>query len=286
MTKTRMKDKPVSDFQAYYECFRNFNHFDAKEERRLLRKIKKGDKESKDKFITHNMRLVLSCVLRFVDSADPKAMDLVSAGTLGLLKAIEDFKVSKKNRFSTYAVWWIQARIRKELHIMQPKIHQFKVLHVKFKAMAKELAEHTGKRPSQEDVFECLGWDDETIRQYLEDSERQIIPLEHIEAASENGLLKNDPLLIDEDRAVFNALIEKESSDKLENALSRLPPELEDIIRRHYGLGYSDTETYDDLAKFYQFTRERIRQLENDGLRKLWIVLKNDPTLSDHADLF
>ena len=276
--------KKESEFQAYYNEFRTFSHFDAKEERRLLRKIKKGDIASRDLFITHNMRLVLSCVLRFVDSNDAKAMDLVSAGTLGLMKAIDDFKISKKNRFSTYAVWWIQARIRKELHAIQPKIHQHKVLHTKYRAMAKDIHLKTGQRPSQEEVFVALEWDDTTIIQYLEDSERQIIPLEHIETASEMGQLKNDPLIVDENRAVFDELLEAEASDKLSIALSKLPPELEDIIRRHYGLGYQDTETYDDLAKFYQFTRERIRQLENDGLRKLWVALKNEPLLTDHND--
>jgi RNA polymerase primary sigma factor len=276
--------KQESEFQAYYNQFRTFSHFDAKEERKLLRKIKKGDIAARDLFITHNMRLVLSCVLRFVDSNDAKAMDLVSAGTLGLMKAIDDFKVSKKNRFSTYAVWWIQARIRKELHAIQPKIHQHKVLHTKYRAMAKQLHLQNGQRPSQEEVFIALEWDDTTIIQYLEDSERQIIPLENIETASEMGQLKNDPLIIDEDRAVFDEMLENETSQKLSEALAKLPPELEDIIRRHYGLGYQDTETYDDLAQFYRFTRERIRQLENDGLRKLWVALKNEPLLADHND--
>lgn len=275
-TKPAGAYKNTSEFQAYYEQFKSLDHFEAVEERRLLRKIKKGNKAARDKFIMHNMRLVLSCVLRFVDSNDPKAMDLVSAGTLGLIKAIEDFDVKQDNRFSTYAVWWIQARIRKELHILQPKVQQFKVLHVKYKAMYKILADQTGKKPSQEDVFECLGWDDITIIKFLEDSERTTVPLEHIEMASEAGLLKNDPLMVDDEYAVFNVLVENEASEKLEQALVKLPPELEDIIRRHYGLGHHDSETYDDLAHFYQFTRERIRQLENDGLRKLWLVLKNN----------
>ncbi len=276
-----VKYKPVSAFQSYYNEFRDCALFDAKEERRLLRLIKKGDLDAREKFILHNMRLVLSCVLRFVDSNDPKAMDLVSSGTLGLIKAIEDFKISKKNRFSTYAVWWIQARIRKELHMLQPKIQQHKILHTKYRAGFKALNEQLGRRPSIEEVFDFLKWDEDTICMFIEDCERQIVPLEKIESASEDGSLKNDPLLIDDEYAVFLPIITNEDSDRLSKALNSLPPELEDIIRRHYGLGYKDTSTYDDLANFYGFTRERIRQLENEGLRQLWLLLRSDQTTTD-----
>jgi RNA polymerase sigma factor (sigma-70 family) len=270
-----MSNKDKTDFQRYYEEFRDKGLFNAEEERQLLLRIKAGDEAAKNKFIVHNMRLVLSCVLRFVDSNDAKAMDLVSAGTLGLLKAIDDFKVEKNNRFSTYAVWWIQAKIRKTIISIQPKAHQHKSLHVKFRSMFNKLKEDLGHIPSQEEVFGALNWDGETVATFLHDADKQIIPLEKIESASEAGALNNDPLLIDDEAAGIQSLISSETYEQLEAALNELPPELEDIIRRHYGLGYETSETYDDLAKFYGYTRERIRQLENSGLRMLWRKMKS-----------
>lgn len=269
-----MSYKEKTDFQKYYEQFRDKVLFSADEERQLLLKIKGGDELAKNKFIMHNMRLVLSCVLRFVDSNDPKAMDLVSAGTLGLIKAIEDFKVEKNNRFSTYAVWWIQAKIRKQIIAIQPKAHRHKSLHVKFRAMFNKLKEELGRIPSQEEVFAALNWDGEVVSTFLHDADKQIIPLEKIETASESGVLTNDPLLVEDESAGLTSLITEETQAHLDAALNELPPELEDIIRRHYGLGYPASETYDDLARFYGYTRERIRQLENSGLRMLWIKLK------------
>ena len=271
---TRKTGKEKTDFQHYYEQFRDKRLFNAEEERTILLKIKSGDREALDLFIVHNMRLVLSCVLRFVDSNDPKAMDLVSYGTVGLVKAIEDFKVDKNNRFSTYAVWWIQAKIRKGITSLQPKAHRHKSLHVKYRAMFNKLKEETKTIPSQEEVFAALKWDGDVIATYLHDADKQIIPLEKIEAASEAGVLTNDPLLIDDEGAGLKSLISSEMFQHLDKALNELPPELEDIIRRHYGLGYPASETYDDLAKFYGYTRERIRQLENSGLRMLWLKLK------------
>jgi RNA polymerase primary sigma factor len=270
-----MSSKDKTDFQRYYEEFRDKGLFTAEEERQLLIRIKQGDEEAKSKFIVHNMRLVLSCVLRFVDSNDAKAMDLVSAGTLGLLKAIEDFKVEKNNRFSTYAVWWIQAKIRKAIISIQPKAHKHKSLHVKFRSMFNKLKEELGYIPSQEEVFAALKWDGEIIGVFLHDADKQIIPLEKIESASEAGLLSNDPLLTEDESVGVQSLISTETYDQLSAALNELPPELEDIIRRHYGLGYATSETYDDLAKFYGYTRERIRQLENSGLRMLWKKMKS-----------
>lgn len=274
-----------SEFQQYYDQFRQFTLFDAEEERRLLIAIKGGDNAARDKFVLHNMRLVLSCVLRFVDSNDLKAMDLVSAGTLGLIKAIEDFQVSKENRFSTYAVWWIQAKIRKQLHAIQPKIHKHRNLHVKFRAERNKLHEILGRAPEIEEVFQALGWDYETIVLFSTDVERQIIPLEKIEMIVESGHLIDDALVEDGDLAA-KALLIGEDTQRLYKALQTLPPELEDIIRRHYGLGYSRSETYDELAGFYGYTRERIRQLENKGLRLLWLALreKSGPLLS-HQNL-
>jgi len=260
----------TSEFQQYYESFRLKKPYTAKAERTMLRKIKAGNVSAKQEFIEHNMRLVLSCVLRFV-----KSMDLVSAGTLGLIKAIDDFKISKTNRFSTYAVWWIKARIRKELGHIKPRIHQNKLMHAQYKTAAELLRSVLHRDPAQEEVFSELGWSNASIAKFSIESERQIVPIETISAEIEDGSAADSALTLAAEDAVLDPVFMSEDCVRLHSALNQLAPVLEDIIRRHYGLGFVDTATYDELASFYGFTRERVRQLENEGLRKLWMLLNN-----------
>lgn len=263
----------TSEFQEYYEAFRLKKPYTAKFERAMLRKIKAGDVAAKQEFIEHNMRLVLSCVLRFVKSTDPKAMDLVSAGTLGLIKAIDDFKISKTNRFSTYAVWWIKARIRKELGHIKPRIYQNKLMHAQYRAAAETLRSRIHRDPAQEEVFAELGWSKNAIEKFSAESERQIVPIESVITDADEGDVTDNALTLAADEAVLDPVYMAEDCARLHRALNQLTPVLEDIIRRHYGLDFVDTATYDELAAFYGFTRERVRQLENEGLRKLWLIL-------------
>ena len=220
------------------------------------------------KFIVHNMRLVLSRVLRFRSQNDPNAMELVSYGTDGLLRAIELFDLSRNVRFSTYAVHWIDSFIRKGLEFIEgQKAPLAKQLTRDYKKGEKILTDKTGARPTSNEVAELIGWSNTTLSAY-QSSSISNVPVEICDAEDDSG----PPIPI--------SAINTETFAALHEAMGVLDPHEEEIIRRHYGLGYKE-ETLQSLADMFGVTKERIRQIENDGLKKLYLEIRHHRPLDD-----
>lgn len=253
----------------------------------LIKAVRYGDEEARTVLVEHNIKLVVKCVRRFSDPNDPRYHDLISAGFVGLMRALSDFDLDRTvtgtNRFlkfSTYAVWWILAEIRKELDHLTPKPVHNRTLVTKYKTAAYQLGKIIGYYPNEDVVFEHLGWDEDTIHRYQQARESRLVTLdteiteglEPVSHDSAQGIRTDGP------RSFADVLADTENSELLDKALLCLPPEEEDIVRRHYGYGYPCSETYEELALFYHRTRERVRQIENNGLRMLWALLEEiDP---------
>jgi RNA polymerase primary sigma factor len=220
-------------------------------------------------FVMHNMRLVLSRVLRFRHQEDRDVMEIVSYGTDGLYRAIELFDLGRGTRFSTYAVHWIESQIRKGLTFVEgQKPPKLKKLMSSFKKAEKELMEEDGGiRPTNEAVADKLNWGKKTLHTF-QTSGISNVPIETFDAEDEDV------------EPIIDSIIKKELIDALHNSMGVLEPFEEDIIRRHYGLGYPE-ETLQRLANFYGVTKERIRQIENGGLHKLYMEVRH---FRDHDD--
>lgn len=254
-----------SELKAYYEIFKAIPTLCEKDEKALLKKVKRGDKKAYQDFISANVRLVISRALRFCARDDPRIMDLISDGTLGLIRAVEQFDCSRNYRFSTYAVWWIDSYIRKSIRFFQKETHAtIQNLKKKFKSAETILLMATGETPTDEEVALYLKWPPYLLQIYQKYSDPKIKishdPLVMDAAASQEG--DPDEIPIQKDAAKAVAVI-----------LSRLTPVEEDVLRRHYGIGCKE-ETYKDIAVFYGFAKERVRQIENQALRKLFVLLK------------
>jgi len=218
-------------------------------------------KEALERFVMHNMRLVLSRVLKFRHQEDPDVMEIVSYGTDGLYRAIELFDLSRGTRFSTYAVHWIESQIRKGLKFVEgQKPPLLKKLTSTFKRAEKDLTTDDGIRPTNEDVAEHLNWGRKTLHIY-QTSGISNTPIETFDREDESC----EPIPDD--------IVQREIVNALHDNMGVLEPFEEDIIRRHYGLGYPE-ETLQKLAARYGVTKERIRQIENGGLEKLYMALR------------
>ena len=214
------------------------------------------------KFVMHNMRLVLSRVLKFRHQEDPEVMEIVSYGTDGLYRAIELFDLARGTRFSTYAVHWIESQIRKGLKFVEgQKPPKLKKLTSAFKKAEKELTDEEGVRPTNEAVADHLNWGRKTLHVF-QTSGISNIPIETFDAEDE-GI---EPILDD--------VAKRELVQALHDNMCVLEPFEEDIIRRHYGFGYPE-ETLQRLANVYGVTKERIRQIENGGLQKLYLKVRH-----------
>lgn len=245
------------------------------ETKALLLKAQQGDSDAKHRLVQHNMRLVLSCVNRFIALKEERLYDVFSAGVVGLLVAIRMFDLSRPVKFSTYAVWWIQAKIRVEIEQANPKKTKYKSLVAAYKAASHALYKQKKYKPSEEEVFELLQWDDLSVDRYLASTDTHTLSIDQIETALVHGSLIIDELLVEPaaDTAV-NQIYQGEVSELIKQNVDRLPPLQKTIIINHYGLFDSPSMTYDELAEKFNITRERVRQVCNSALASLWFYLK------------
>ena len=255
-----MRSQDQSDFQVYYKKFESFGTLSHAEEKKILRKAQRGSKKARETFINHNMRLVMSCAMKFCGPNDQRVMSLISDGTLGLLRAIKGFNLDLGYKFSTYAVWWIDSFIRKGLKFFEKEtVATIKNLKQDFKLAKKAIEEDVGYSPTEEEVAEFLGWGAGILKLFQKyNAKRTLIAhnvCDNLSSARENPI---------KDAAML------ENKSRIGKCLHRLTSIEEDIVRRRYGMGCNE-ETLKDVAERYGKSRERIRQIETTALRKIFI---------------
>jgi len=249
----------------------------AEEERNLLCMIHlecDGNKHvhnhacpARDEFIKRNMKLVLAGVRRFVFEGDPRMMDLVSVGTLGLIKGIDKFNIKaglngKYFRFSTYGMWWIQSMIREELSNYDSKIIRHKSYHDQFKKTRELLIDqYSDINIDDNAVYDYLraecNWSDAKINKLKSDQDKRVVPIDSVPEGYDNEIEPSSKILQEESVVNLNRALDKLSFDDVY------------LLMSHYVAG----ETYDEIAKTFNLSRERIRQRENHALRRLWLLL-------------
>lgn len=228
---------------------------------------------ARDEFIERNMRLVLHVVKRFMPLQDPRVMDAVSSGSLGLIRGVDRFNIHAQGRdgrpyrFSTYAVWWIQSFVREELNRYDRKIVGHTSYHTQFDKAEKELIDATGDPEVERFAVltylrEQHGWTDRKVSRFLADADNHLVPVESI---AEPPVEEIEPI---------RRLLRDETHNLVNMALGSLSFQEVYLLMSHYVEG----QTYDQIKTAFGVSRERVRQLENEALRKLYIKLAPDLT--------
>lgn len=241
----------------------------AEEERELAIRIGEGDKAARDRMIESNLRLVVKIAKRYINRGLP-FLDLIEEGNLGLIKAVERFKISKECRFSTYATWWIRQSIERAL-VNQSRTIRLPV-HVsddinKMLRVSRELMQKLNREPAVKEIATGMGADQAYVRRLMqllkktysierpmgENSDYFLLDtIEDTSAVSPSELLEN----VDRYEHViewFNSLSENEKS----------------ILTLRFGLDDTESQTLDTIGKQFGVTRERIRQIEAKTIEKL-----------------
>ena len=284
--------KPIQQYIAKFKRDKRVNAAEQREQLKFICLPQDGsDPESgwvktdeqniaRATFIEKNMLLVVFFVLKFCKVDDDRFEDIVSAGTVGIIKALDNFDVTKETRFSTYANFWVQAFVYKELDSFNPSTYRHKTLAAAFKK-AKKHAQKSGCYMTDDEVFDLLGWDEAQRLQHTWDSQRITIPLDSLSPTA-LSVIQEDGAIVEESNAEAHLfdMIKEEDINLLRKALSRISPMQAEIIRRHYGIDCPN-ETYDQLARHFGITREKVRQLENKGLRVLWRYLRKKIDMDD-----
>ncbi len=247
----------------------------ADEERELAIRIGEGDKAARDRMIESNLRLVVKIAKRYINRGLP-FLDLIEEGNLGLIKAVERFKISKECRFSTYATWWIRQSIERAL-VNQSRTIRLPV-HVsddinKMLRVSRELMQKLNREPAVKEIAAGMGADQAYVRRLMQ-LLKKTYSIER--PMGEN----NDYFLLDtiEDTTAVSPSDLLENVDRYEHVLewfNALSENEKSILTLRFGLDDTESQTLDTIGKQFGVTRERIRQIEAKTIEKLRKVSEN-----------
>jgi RNA polymerase primary sigma factor len=263
--------------EAYFREINEIDLLTPEQEIELAHRIRAGDPEAREHMTTANLRLVVSIAKYYVDRG-LALQDLIEEGNIGLIKAVERFDPAAGCRFSTYATWWIKQAIKRALidTVKTVRIPSYMVeLINKWKNASSTLTAKLGRKPFFNEVAKELDLDPKNLgilRTALRTTggSNQTVSLENMWALSE---MLEDKNVKQPDQILFDTI----EIDMIERLLSMLEDREAEILRMRYGLVDGDPMTLKEIGERVNLSRERVRQIENEALKKLYCILAYEP---------
>ncbi|AWL11022.1 RNA polymerase sigma factor [Saliniradius amylolyticus] len=241
----------------------------AEEEVHFARRALKGDDAARQRMIVSNLRLVVKIARRYNNRGLP-LLDLVEEGNLGLIRAVEKFDPERGFRFSTYATWWIRQTIERAImnqtRTIRLPIHVVKELNVYLRA-ARELAQKLDHEPTAEEIALALERPVEDVVKMLRLNER--IGSVDTPIGSDNDKALLDIIADEKGQGPESELQNKDIKSSIVDWLFELNPKQREVLARRFGLLGYEPSTLEDVGSEIGLTRERVRQIQVEALRRL-----------------
>ena len=250
--------------KMYLKEIEEYPMLSAKEEVELAKAIIDSSEEAKEKFINANYRLVVSIAKRYrKESVD--MLDLIQAGNIGLIKAVEKYDYKKGFKFSTYATWWIKQSITRYIDDCENTIRIPVHLHQRInfvKRKKQELANVLQREPSMEELAEVCELEVDKVLDILK-RDKNIVSLDTpIKEDEDSSLVEFIPSDAHFGDVVIHEVEQNNLREKIDEVLTDLSDQEQQVLRMRFGLDDDTPKTLEEIGKVFGVTRERIRQIE------------------------
>lgn len=267
MDKYRRPPNDSVDF--YMKSISRFPLLTKEQEIELAKKRKKGCAKAEKQMIESNLRLVVKVASEFRDMGVP-LQDLINEGNIGLMKAVRKFDPTK-GKLSTYAVWWIKQCVRRAVgkgnRTVRLPVHMHDKIS-KIRRVKSGMVEQLGREPTVEEIAEETGIAAEKISLMMGWG----LGASSLDAPMCPDLDPDSSLMdmLGDESAVepAGACQESDMAEHVENLLKELKPREREVVCRRFGIG-RDEETLEEIGEDLKVTRERIRQVQADAIRKM-----------------
>jgi RNA polymerase nonessential primary-like sigma factor len=248
----------------------------ADEEKIYGARALQGDPEARKIMIESNLRLVVKISYRYLNKGLP-LLDLIEEGNLGLIRAVEKFDPERGFRFSTYATWWIRQTIERAImdqtRTIRLPIHIVKEMNTYLKAQ-RQLTQKLDHDPSFQEIADYMNKPVDKVEKMLKLNER-------VTSIDLPGAKNIDVPLIesisDTNDSGHDEKIQGECMKKnITVCVFELPEKQREVICRRYGVCGYEPATLEQIAQELEVTRERVRQIQIEGLKKLKVILQNN----------
>ncbi len=268
---TLTKDVKINDpVRMYLKEIGRINLLTSAEEYEYAVRAEQGDEDAKRILAESNLRLVVSIAKRYVGRG-LLFLDLIQEGNIGLMKAVEKFDYDKGYKFSTYATWWIRQAITRALadqaRTIRIPVHMVETIN-KLVRTQRQLVNKLSREPSDEELAEAMGISVEKVQQ-IQKVAQEPVSLESPVGEEDDSQLGDfifDPQALSPYEYTRNQKLRLEIDTLLKEVLTEREQQ---VIRMRYGLDDGRVKTLEEVGKYFDITRERIRQIQKNAIKKL-----------------